>query len=275
MELRNTRARELTQRYLLRNTDRLRQERTASMESDGKGYEEGSLRARACDWGAEAAAVAASEPLTLCVLPSSADAVARRTTFSVTGNPLWQAATEAERLAVVDAFATNAVLKTAEMVNAFAGDAIAQAWGRALATNSTVSALNLESNSISSAGIEALADGVRASGQLRQLKLANQHVNFSQQSELKLADAMEHNTSITSLAIELRSVQARDMTTKYVTRNRGLAVAKFCDGGRRRSLGRTPSAGVDEEITPRKRPSIRDSDSGGFDEPGRKRTESL
>ena len=162
------------------------------------------------------------------------------------------------------------------MVNAFVGDDLACAWGRVLTLNQSITSLNLESNSISSAGIEALADGVRASTQLRQLKLANQHVNFSQQSELKLAEAMEHNTSITSLAIELRSVQARDMTTKYVTRNRGLPGAKFCDGGRRRSLGRSPSAGVDEEITPRKRPSIRDSDSGaGFDVPGRKRTESL
>ena len=95
------------------------------------------------------------------------------------------------------------------MVNAFVGDDLACAWGRVLTLNQSITSLNLESNSISSAGIEALADGVRASTQLRQLKLANQHKQFSQQSELKLADAMEFNISLSAPAPRRRSAPAR------------------------------------------------------------------
>jgi len=82
-----------------------------------------------------------------------------------------------------------------------------------------LTSLNLESNSISSAGIEALANGLQKNGGLRQLKLANQHLAFSQRSEEALAEALQSNSTLTKLTIDLRSIRARDLTFKYLQRN--------------------------------------------------------
>jgi len=111
------------------------------------------------------------------------------------------------------------VVSSVEMVNALVGDRLAAAWGRVLAANSAITALNLESNSISSAGIEALAEGVRSNSALRQLKLANQHVSFSQPSEEALAEALEANHTLTNVTIDLRSTLAREVVQKSLQRN--------------------------------------------------------
>ena len=132
---------------------------------------------------------------------------------------LWTRATEADRVAVVGAFGSNSVVQRVDMVNALAGDAIAQAWGGALKANSTLEALNLESNSISTGGILALAEGLRENSTLKELKLANQRANFTQQAEEALAEALEANLSVTRLTIDLRSKRARDVLNKFLQRN--------------------------------------------------------
>ena len=87
---------------------------------------------------------------------------------------LWCRATAEERLAVIEAFQSNAMVKKVEMFNALITDEEAQAWGRVLASNQTLTSLNLETNAISSGGVLALADGLKANSSLRELKLANQ-----------------------------------------------------------------------------------------------------
>ena len=42
-------------------------------------------------------------------------------------------------------------------------------------------------------GIEALAEGLQGNSSLRELKLANQRVSFTQQAEERLAAALESN----------------------------------------------------------------------------------
>ena len=54
---------------------------------------------------------------------------------------------------------------------------------------------------------------------LKELKLANQRLNFTQQAEERLAEALEANHSLTRLTIDLRSTRARDLINKYLQRN--------------------------------------------------------
>ena len=54
----------------------------------------------------------------------------------------------------------------------------------ALRANAYMTSLNLESNSISSVGLEAIAEALRTNTSLSELKLANQRATFSQASEL-------------------------------------------------------------------------------------------
>ncbi len=143
-----------------------------------------------------------------------------RTTYVATGSAVWRAATCDEQVGVICAFGANRAIECAEMVNAGLTDAHARAWGEALSVNSTLTSLNLESNGIHSAGVEAIAAGIAANTSLRQLKLANQQQPASQAAELALARALEDNhTLITLTTDEFRSIQARDLMRKYLERN--------------------------------------------------------
>ena len=46
---------------------------------------------------------------------------------------------------------------------------------------------------------------------LQELKLANQHIAFSQQAEMAIAEALDGNSTLTRLTIELRSSRAREL----------------------------------------------------------------
>ena len=186
---------------------RLREQRHAL------GEESVGLAARAVDWHVEAARVAASEPFEYG-RDGSDGAV-----YMATANGLWLRATEEERVALVEAFADNTSVTSVEMVNSLVNDRLGEAWGRVLQRNATITSLNLESNSISSSGIEAIAAGVAANSTLAQLKLANQHVAFSQQAEEKLGDAVGASSSLTRVTIDLRSTRARDMINSGTQRN--------------------------------------------------------
>jgi len=196
-------------RTLLRNLDTCREQRRLLGEERTEG-----LAARAVDWQAEAAKVAASEPFEYGREGQDA------TVYMATSNGIWLRATEEERLAVIEAFATNTAVSSVEMVNSLVNDRLGEAWGRALAANTCITSLNLESNSISSKGIEAIAAGVEANSSLVQLKLANQHVACSQQAEEKLGEAVGGNSSLTRITIDLRSTRARDLINSAMQRNR-------------------------------------------------------
>ena len=76
----------------------------------------------------------------------------------------------------MEAFGSNASVQRVEMVNAQVSDALGQAWGGALKRNATLTVLNLESNSISTGGILALAEGLRNNVHLVRLAMHNNHI---------------------------------------------------------------------------------------------------
>ena len=142
--------------------------------------------------------------------------------YVLTGSPIWRAATEAEREAVLAAVGRNTTIFRLELVNSFINDPLCSCLAEALRTNGHVTCLNLESNSIQSVGIEALAAMLRANTTLKELKLANQHLGFAQASEETFAAALEENTSLLHLTIDLRNLRARELINKWLTRNHEL-----------------------------------------------------
>ena len=114
------------------------------------------LSVKAIDWLAEANNVAQSLAFAygnmLDAPRTSIGSDIEAPTYTLTGHnyALWTRATEAERRAVVEAFTTNSVVQRVEMVNALVTDTLGQAWEGVLSRNSSITALNLESNSISS-----------------------------------------------------------------------------------------------------------------------------
>ena len=158
------------------NRDLLRQQRVAAGATDTR-----KAAGRQVDWAAEARSVAESLPYEYGVPVEAESSEARQQKYSVYGSPLWKAAKEEERAAVLSAFQTNTKVTSLVLVNGFITDALAAAHLAALLqSNSTLTSINLESNHISSAGIEAIAAGLDANTTLTELKLANQGIAFSQ-----------------------------------------------------------------------------------------------
>lgn len=103
-----------------------------------------------------------------------------------------------------------------------ASDAVARAWADALQNNSTLTALNLESNGIQSDGIVALAEAVASpSCGLLELKLANQRLAVSQAAEETLAEAVATNRLLRTVTIDARSNRARELIVKTMNANIG------------------------------------------------------
>ena len=118
------------------------------------------MRQKAVEWQEEAARIASSQPFHY---GSSEDGMSDGTKFSLTGQnaALWARATIPDRRAVVEAFATNSVVSSVAMVNAYINDELGARWGSVLTRNQTITSLNVESNSITSGGMSAIAAALR------------------------------------------------------------------------------------------------------------------
>merc|ERR1712048_1328092 len=169
-------------------------------------------------WEGEALKIASSQPYVYGV-DHTADG--GQQTYSVAGNILWRAAKDAERATLLDAFSSNTTVTTLVLVNSFITDShVTTNLATMLKANSSITSLNLESNMISSAGIEAIAAALGANSTLTQVKLANQGLAASQASEMLLANAVDSNHSLLNLTVNLRNTHAREIIQKALSRNR-------------------------------------------------------
>jgi hypothetical protein len=199
------------------NRDLLRQQRVA----EGSFKDTRRAATKVIHWEVEAQRVATSQPYEYGVPLEAVEEGAQQTTYTVAGSPLWRAATERERVAVIEAFHTNQKVTSLALPSALITDAIAAAQlGELLEFNQTLTSLNVESNLISSAGVEAIARGVAANSTLTELRMANQGIAMSQESELVLARAVMGNATLLHVTVDLRNGQARDMIHTALSRNR-------------------------------------------------------
>ena len=171
IELRSSRARELMNKYLQRNQDQLRQRRRTVAAAGGGGAASGSaaptntrgsvaahaLRTKQTDWAGEAASIGASRPTQYGGGELKTEGLNSAYEMSGHNATLWGRATEAERHAVIEAFASNTVVTHVHFVNAYINDELGKAFASVLLRNRTIITLNLESNSITTGGMLAIA----------------------------------------------------------------------------------------------------------------------
>lgn len=142
------------------------------------------------------------------------------THYILTGSPMWNLATKSERRAVIEAFGTNQKLSTVSMSDSMIDDDLARSWASVLACPTCVIlSLSLESNPISSAGIEAIASALPSNSSLRELKLRNLHGKVHKEAEEALAEAIERHYHLTKLYVDFKSYRARDLVAKYTSIN--------------------------------------------------------
>jgi len=143
-----------------------------------------------------------------------------KTHYILTGSPEWRAATKAERRAVIEAFATNEHITSISMSDSAIDDDLARSWATVLASPTCViQSLTLESNPISSAGIEALASALPSNSSLKELKMRNLLARVSKEAEEKFAESLEAHKTLTKLPIDFKSYKAKDDLQKWLERN--------------------------------------------------------
>ena len=187
IQLRSSTARERMNKYLQRNQDQLRQRRRTMAAAGGADAASGgaargsvvpakvrgsvaaqALRNKQTDWAGEAASIAASRQPQYGSGETRSEGLSTAYEMSGHNAVLWGRATEAERRAVIEAFASNTVVTHATFVNAYINDELGKAWAGVLCRNTTLTALNLESNSVATGGMLAIA-AVLTAEQIRTL----------------------------------------------------------------------------------------------------------
>ena len=121
------------------------------------------------------------------------------------------------------------------------------------------STLNIESNVVRAAGIEALAEGLSKNLSLRTLKMANLHAPGSNQVimlkaavEMRLANAVDVHPSLLKLTADLRHVPAKDVVRRALERNNDIERARV----RVRAPPLEPRNVTAEPVSPAKRSSM-------------------
>ena len=143
--------------------------------------------------------------------------------YVLTGSKQWLQALRSERRALIEAFATNTTVENANMSDCMIDDELADAWARVLAQpkgakgTCALRSLRLESNPISSAGVETLASALRVNTSLTELSLSNLRGRVSKEAEevraaaplgvlsLSLARSLTHSTHPFSLHLCVRA----------------------------------------------------------------------
>ena len=174
-------------------------------------------------WMAEAARIAATAPTTLGTPDNSRSGAQWRdpqTHYILTGSSEWQMATKEERRAVIEAFASNTQFTTVSMSDSLVDDDLARSWASVLANPSChVTSLSLESNPITSAGVEAIASALPSNTSLGELRLRNLHAKVAAEAEEALANALEGHASLTKLYMDMRSHRAKDLVGRHLAQN--------------------------------------------------------
>ena len=121
---------------------------------------------------------------------------------------------------IVDAFRRNTHVHTVVLANLNGTDYLAEEMADAMATNTTVSTLNLESNMIKHEGVIALAAMLRQNSTLEKLRLGNQAAAITTKALHALADALgTGNTTLTACNVKAHDATAREKLEKALFRN--------------------------------------------------------
>uniref|UniRef100_A0AAR2K3K3 Tropomodulin 2 n=1 Tax=Pygocentrus nattereri TaxID=42514 RepID=A0AAR2K3K3_PYGNA len=131
----------------------------------------------------------------------------------------------------------NAHVKKFSLAATRSNDPIAVAFGDMLRENKTLRSLNLESNFITSAGVQALVEALRDNDTLSEIKIDNQRQQLGTTVEMEIAKMLEANTSIVKFGYHFTQQGPRARAAAAITKNNDLVlVSIYCCRRRRWSL---------------------------------------
>ncbi|KAM6943277.1 tropomodulin-2 isoform 1-T1 [Xenentodon cancila] len=102
-------------------------------------------------------------------------------------------------------------------------DPIAVAFSDMLRENKTLRSLNLESNFITGAGVQALVEALRDNDTLTEIKIDNQRQQLGTTVEMEIAKMLEDNNSIVKFGYHFTQQGPRSRAAAAITKNNDLA----------------------------------------------------
>lgn len=101
-------------------------------------------------------------------------------------------------------------------------DPVAVAFSDMLRENKTLRSLNLESNFITGAGVQALVDALRDNETLTEIKIDNQRQQLGTTVEMEIAKMLEENNSIVKFGYHFTQQGPRSRAAAAITKNNDL-----------------------------------------------------
>ncbi|XP_057578180.1 tropomodulin-3 isoform X1 [Hippopotamus amphibius kiboko] len=109
-------------------------------------------------------------------------------------------------------------------------DPVAVAFADMLRVNKNLRSLNMESNFITGAGIQALVDALRDNDTLAELKIDNQRQQLGTAVELEMAKMLEENTNILKFGYQFTQQGPRTRAANAITKNNDLVRKRRVEG---------------------------------------------
>ncbi|KAG7468058.1 hypothetical protein MATL_G00138800 [Megalops atlanticus] len=109
-------------------------------------------------------------------------------------------------------------------------DPIAVAFADMLRENKSLKSLNLESNFITSAGMQALVEALRDNDTLTEIKIDNQRQQLGTKVEMEIAKMLEENKSIIKFGYHFTQQGPRSRAAAAITKNNDLVRRRRVEG---------------------------------------------
>ncbi|XP_023669868.1 tropomodulin-2 isoform X1 [Paramormyrops kingsleyae] len=109
-------------------------------------------------------------------------------------------------------------------------DPVAVAFADMLRENRSLKSLNLESNFITSTGIQALVDTLQDNDTLTEIKIDNQRQQLGTKAEMEIAKMLESNNSIVKFGYHFTQQGPRARAAAAITKNNDLVRRKRVEG---------------------------------------------
>uniref|UniRef100_A0A3Q4I4B3 Tropomodulin 2 n=1 Tax=Neolamprologus brichardi TaxID=32507 RepID=A0A3Q4I4B3_NEOBR len=109
-------------------------------------------------------------------------------------------------------------------------DPVAVAFSDMLRENKTLRSLNLESNFITGAGVQALVDALRDNDALTEIKIDNQRQQLGTTVEMEIAKMLEENKSIVKFGYHFTQQGPRSRAAAAITKNNDLVRKRRVEG---------------------------------------------
>ena len=144
------------------------------------------------------------------------------TEVNLTGNLKFLGLNTTERTKTASAFGTNKHVTKVTMTKLKLDDDFAAAFGEALATNTTLQTVSLDSNSFSGRGVLALLGGLARNTSVTNFQVRHQSKTMASSDEEVLPGLLANNTTLLKLGTDARNPLVQTKLDRKTNENREL-----------------------------------------------------